>query len=445
MLLHQMQSPSADLLAVLVKGMAYSQFRSKLSYLRVATFILPNSPTRFVLDSLILDPSLIYVQASADLLQKQKAITIITGSADGPHASLPSEFSFVRFFDDANPRDPAATHEKLVWQLAGVLFDEIAVPEELQQVPGISDRLRKDNLSAFWQKLVDDACSKHIAMGRTSEEKAIAALSGHRISDACAHLLESRDFHLATLVALIGTKDSMKKDMREQLNEWQNSQMLSEFSQTIRTIYELLAGNVCVCDGSKGQLEDRVESFVISKRFGLDWRQAFGLRLWYGIMSTDAIEQAVQDFAEDLAQDKETSKPRAWYVEQKVSTLWDDKQLKRREDLLWGLLRLYTFADADIEDVLRPENSQLSPLDIRLSWQLGQALTANGAVRYTEDDEDKADRTTLAFAAQLINEGSCAEAFASCTCAAMGGAWGARKAATSAGLGRACTPCGPPL
>jgi nuclear pore complex protein Nup98-Nup96 len=333
-------------------------------------------------------------------------MTIIDGSRGVPFATLPQNFSFTDFFDEANPRDPAAAHEKLVWQLASVLFDEMAIPEELQQVPGVSERLRKDNLSAFWQKLVDDTCSKHIAMGRTSEEKAIAALSGHRIPDACAHLLDSRDFHLATLVALIGAKDNMKKDMREQLNEWQNSQMLSEFSQPIRTIYELLAGNVCVCDGSKGQPEDRIESFIISKRFGLDWRQAFGLRLWYGIMSNEPIESAVENFAEDIAQDKETSQPLAWYVEQKVPTLWSDKALEDREDLLWGLLKLYTFTDSDIEDVLCPENSQLSPLDIRLSWQLSQALTANGAVRYTEDVDEKADRTTLAFAAQLTNESS---------------------------------------
>lgn len=351
-------------------------------------------------------PLLTGIQASANLLQKQKDMAIISVSGDVPFVTLPQQFSLADFFDEANPRDPAAAHEKLVWQLAGVLFDPIAVPEELQQVPGVSERLRKDKLSTFWQKLVDDGCSKHIAMGRTSEEKAIAALSGHRISDACAHLLDSRDFHLATLVALIGTKDSMKKDMREQLNEWQNSQMLSEFSQPIRTIYELLAGNVCVCDGSKGQPEDAIKSFVISKRFGLDWRQAFGLRLWYGINSSDIVESAIESFAEDLAQDKETSRPLAWYVEQKVPTLWNDKALEEREDLLWGLLKLYTFADSDIEDVLRPENSQLSPLDTRLAWQLSQALTANGAVRYTEDDEDKADRTTLAFAAQLTNEGS---------------------------------------
>jgi hypothetical protein len=86
--------------------------------------------------------------------------------------------------------------------------------------------------------------------------------------------------------------------------------------------------------------------------------------------------------------------------------LWNDKAIGEREDLLWGLLKLYTFTDLDIEDVLSPENSQLSPLDIRLSWQLSQALTARGAARYTEDDEDKADRPTLDFAAQLTNEGS---------------------------------------
>ena len=349
---------------------------------------------------------LIDLQASADLLQKHKEMTIISDSGDVPFATLGQNFSFANFFDEANPRDPAAAHEKLVWQLACVLFDRIAVPEELQGVPEASERLRKDNLSTFWQKLVNDACSKQIAMGRSSEEKAIAALSGHRISDACGHLLDSRDFHLATLVALIGTRDSMRKDMREQLNEWQSSQMLSEFSQPIRTIYELLAGNVCVCDGSKGQLEDRIESFIISKRFGLDWRQAFGLRLWYGIMSGESIEHAVENFAQDLAQDKETSRPFAWYVEQKVPTLWDDRELEDREDLLWGLLKLYTFDDADIEDILRPENSQLSPLDIRLSWQLSQALTAKSAVRYREDNEDKSDRTTLSFAAQLTNEGS---------------------------------------
>ena len=333
-------------------------------------------------------------------------MTVIVDSAFGPFAKLANRFTFSDLFDDQNARNPAATHENLVWQLASVLFDEITVPEQLQRVPNASGRLRKDKLSEFWQKLVEHASTQQVSMARSHEEKAIAALSGHQVSDACGYLLNGKDFHLATLIALI-EKDSNRKDIREQLSEWQKQRVLSEFSQPVRAIYEILAGNVGVCHGSKGApIEDRIDSFIISQRFGLDWRQAFGLRLWYGILATDEVGVAVERFAHDLAQDLETSKPHAWYVEQKIPTLWEDEGLNYREDLLWGLLLLYTFDDADLEAIIRPENSQLSPVDIRLSWQLSRALTSSGAAHYNEEADVKADRVTLSFASQLTNEGS---------------------------------------
>ncbi|KAL2075325.1 hypothetical protein VTL71DRAFT_268 [Oculimacula yallundae] len=344
-------------------------------------------------------------EASAALLTKQKDLSVIDHASGIPLAHLPEGFTFSDFFDESTATNPAAIHEKLVWQLASVLFDTVTIPEDLVQVPNIEERLRKDKLSAFWQKLVDDASSKGAALAKSDEEKAIASLSAHRVPDACGHLINAGDFHLATLVALIGSKDSMRKDIRRQLGDWQKTQMLSEFSQPIRAIYEMLAGEVCVCKGSK-DLNNRMDSFVISKRFGLDWRQAFGLRLWYGILSNDNITAAVEDFAQDLGQDKESARPEAWYIEQKVPVLWNDEYSEEREDLLWGLLKLYAFDDSDIEDVLRPENSQLSPLDIRLSWQLSRALTSSGRARYIDNDSDKADQTTLSFAAQLTNEGS---------------------------------------
>ena len=333
-------------------------------------------------------------------------MTVIIDSEHGPYAKLPDQFSFSDFFDDQNARNPAAAHEKLVWQLASVLFDEIAVPVELQRVANASDLLRKDKLSEFWQKLVENASTQQVSMARSNEEKAIASLSGHRVPDACGHLLNGKNFHLATLVAII-EKDSNRKDIREQLSEWQKQRVLSEFSQPIRAIYEILAGNVGVCDGSKAApIEDRIESFVISQRFGLDWRQAFGLRLWYGTRAAEDLGAAVEKFAHDLAQDLETSKPHAWYVEQKIPTLWEDEGLNGREDLLWGLLRLYTFGDADLEAIIRPENSQLSPVDVRLSWQLSRALTSSGAVHYNDEADVEADRVTLSFASQLTSEGS---------------------------------------
>jgi nuclear pore complex protein Nup98-Nup96 len=355
----------------------------------------------------IIGTVLINRQASADALKKHKALAIIDDSGDVPFATLRDQFSFSEFFDNSDSKNPAILHEKLVWQLAGILFDHIDVPAELQDVPNAIERLRKDKVSAFWKKLVDHASTQQATMIKSNEEKAIASLSGHRIADACGHLLSGKDFHLATLIAQIGGRDSMRKDIRQQLQEWHKSKVISEFSLPIRTLYEILAGNVCVCDGSKGgPVEDRVESYVISKRFGLDWRQAFGLRLWYGILAGDDITIAVQQFAEDLGQNKETSRPQTWYVEQKVPTLWEDNNLDDREDLLWGLLRLYTFQDADLEAIIRPENSQLSPLDTRLSWQLSRALTATGEVSYRDEANDKADQATLSFASQLTNEGS---------------------------------------
>lgn len=345
-------------------------------------------------------------ESSAEALQKQKALTTFELDGGIPRATITKHFKLGDFYDDANARDAAGVHEKHVWELAGILFDGIHVPAELSRVPDASNRLRKDSLSTFWRKLVETASSRDVVMAKSSEEKAIASLSGHNISDACSHLLNGKNFHLATLIALIGDSDTTRKDIREQLNEWQKSRVLSEISQPIRALYELLAGNVSVCAGVKAApIEDRIESFIISQRFGFDWRQAFGLRLWYGILASEPLDKAVQQFSEDLEQEKEVSTPRAWYIEQGILPLWDDKSLESRKDLLWGLLKLYADRGTDLETVLRPENSQLSPLDFRLSWQLSRALTAFDKCSYGSDGE-KADQLTLSFASQLTSEGN---------------------------------------
>ncbi|TVY65679.1 Nucleoporin [Lachnellula suecica] len=341
-------------------------------------------------------------EASAPFLTKQKAITAIElDQNDLPCAILDEHIPFSDFYDDREVRDPASKHEKLVWMLCSVLWDTIPGSNE-----SIQGRMRKDMLSAFWENLVDTASTQHVALAKSDEEKAIASLSGHRVAEACRHLVDGKDFHLATLVALIGGKESLRQDIRKQLNDWRGRQVLAEISEPIRTIYELLAGNACVCDGTKGvAAEDRVQSFVISQRFGLDWRQAFGLRLWYSALSNDDINGAITAFAEDLAQEKETARPVAWYVEEKIPALWEDKDQDHREDLLWGILKLFAFGDTKLEAALCPENSQLSPLDFRLMWQLSQALARDiTSLHFT--DESKADEITLSFAAQLTNEGS---------------------------------------
>lgn len=340
-------------------------------------------------------------EASTDLLKKHKEITVIDDTNHVPQAVLSENLALTDFFDDNAPN-----YEKLVWELASIIWDPVDIPKELCEMPHIESRIRKSNLSKFWEKIVDDASSRQVALARSQEEKAIACLSGHKIDDACSNLVTAGNMRLSTLIALIGSKDSIKSDMQAQLDSWRKSQMLSEMTQSIRALYELMAGNVCVCDEVKGPPEDRVESFSISKRFGLNWRQAFGLRLWYAIAVDEPIETAVECFANDLSTSKEESWPSPWYIEQKVPELWQDPCSNERQDLLWGILKLSTFEDSDLEDVLRPENSQLSPMDIRLSWQLSQAILSLGSIKFTSDDDIKSDQTTLSFASQLVNEGS---------------------------------------
>ena len=247
-------------------------------------------------------------------------------------------------------------------------------------------------------------------MAASNEEKALAALAGHRIADACKHLLNGKNYRLATLVSLIGSNDDVKRDTRDQIKEWQQANVLAEFSEPLRALYEILSGNVSVCEGSKGgSSENRVESFIISKKFGLDWKQSFGLRLWYAISTDSHLADAVERYQADVRQDRELP-PLPWYIDSGIGGLWKDPLQSQREDLLWGLLKLYSDKHADLEAVLRPENSQLSPLDYRLSWQLGRALTATGRVSFGIDAQEKADAATTSFAAQLTNEGSWLEA-----------------------------------
>lgn len=334
-------------------------------------------------------------QSSKRYLRAQDGLTEIRLVDGVPLAALHAS-KIQDIFHNEDLNDPANLHEQRVWELAGILFDRTNSPD-----PKTGHMSRKIELSRFWTDLVEQASTTNIGLAGSSEEKVVACLAGHRITEACKYLLEGKNFRLGTLVPLIGTRDASKKDVKEQLKAWYDAKMLSEFSDAIRTIYEILSGNVCICEGMKGvPVEDRLESFVISKKFGLDWRQSFGLRLWYAVEREEGAAAAVKSFKEDIDQDREDL-PRPWYIEQGIRPLWDDKDAGCRQDLLWGLLQLYADEDVDLGAILRPENSQLSPLDMRLCWQLGLALVSTGKVSFGRDGAAKADATTVAYAAQL--------------------------------------------
>ena len=297
--------------------------------------------------------------------------------------------------------------ERLIWELANILFDNFE-DDFSEGIPAAKklkyrDRVRKDRLSAFWSQLCQAKALAAVSCAQGAEERAIAYLSMNMVVEACNALSEARDHRLATLIAQIGGDQIMHEDMAEQISSWKQLNVLSEMSEPVRALYEMLAGNVCFCEGKKGAVEDRVPGFTLSERFKLDWARAFGLRLWYSILDGEPIESAVQKYLDDL-EGKETARPKPWFLEKEGdSPSWSDPTASEREDVLWGLLKLYGEdalgrVDTSLSDVVAPRNVKGSPMDSRLSFELYHALSPALPDRTSPYD---ADELAISFASEL--------------------------------------------
>ncbi|KAE8836560.1 hypothetical protein PTNB73_04516 [Pyrenophora teres f. teres] len=327
-----------------------------------------------------------------ETLTLQKQYTKISNTDGAPSAKIltdpaPLEFSAL---SKAIALDTAAgVHEQQAWQLLSLLFDDSdRIPAGVQVEE--MQTYRKEKLSDFWRLLVWDDAQKHAQQAASPEESAIAQLSCNNVADACHSLLDGLDLRLATMVAQIGGDDTMRESMQAQIEEWRRLDVLAEMEDSQRALYELLAGNCTQSEGKMGAgRENHASTFRISSRFGLDWRRAFGLRLWYGTLANEPIEMAVAQFADAVRDGREDVKPVPWFIQNNVDMSWNDPAAEHREDLLWGILKLYASVKMDlpanIENVLAPENVSGNPLNARLSFQLFQLFKSR------LDDASEAD------------------------------------------------------
>lgn len=337
-------------------------------------------------------------QASTAMLAKQQEISNITVEAGIPIARLRSDVTFAELASAVQQNDVAGQHEKSTWQLASILFDK-----------NISDHAtRKARLEAFWKEITAKSAKKQLDSTIIAEEKALAYLSMHDIWSASEALTTGRDFRLATMIAQIGGDATMREDMADQIQRWREADVLPEMTPAIRTLYELLAGNTCISDGKGGSLgrENRAETFNISHHFGLDWKRAFGLKLWYGVTSDAPLTSAIEAYEADVASGNEKVKPSPWFVEEKVDLPWSSENASEHEDMLWGLLKLYAsnegaLQDVDLASLLTPENLTCNPVDARLCFQLYQALQTLNVASFTPDTASKADTMTSLLISQL--------------------------------------------
>ncbi|RPA95939.1 hypothetical protein L873DRAFT_1265447 [Choiromyces venosus 120613-1] len=344
-----------------------------------------------------------------------RATTIKRDEFNVPVAELKMDTLFHSFTKLSwNPDDPASQHEKNVWELASVLWDPIteklALEEESQEmIEYMQEIYRKERLSNFLEALVEDSADEHVHNATTLEEVAIAHLAAHRVEQACASLLEARDFRLASLITMVGGDAKLRASIKKQLEQWRNKGVLAEIPIPIRALYELLSGNTCYSEGVRGPPEDAAPNFFILDRFNLDWKRGFGLKLWYGCAEEEPIGNAVVGYEADMREYPEAvPAPKPWYHTE-VNPARDDAV-----DILWGLLKLYADRELNLEEVLAPMNMTTSYIDYRLSWQLRTILAKKGIrdfsggklhMRIDGTDEfiagSMADQITIDFAGEL--------------------------------------------
>jgi len=327
-------------------------------------------------------------------LTLQMQYTKISARNGVPAAHLQIDPAPIEFSDMAKAvaiDSRAGVYEQQAWQLLSLLYDDAdKIPEGVSREH--HETYKKERLSEFWKLLVWDDAQTHASQAASLEERALAYLSCYNVADACHALLDGLDLRLATMVAQIGGDYSMRQSMVTQIEEWRRLDVLSEMEDPHRALYELVSGNCAQAEGKLGAgRENKASTFGISSRFALDWRRAFGLRLWYGILADEPIELAIAQFADAMADGKEDVKPVPWFVRDGADMGWSDSKAANREDLLWGILKLYAASRlelaANVEDVLAPENVSGHPLNARLSFQLFQLFRSR-----QEDDREALER-----------------------------------------------------
>lgn len=311
---------------------------------------------------------------------------------------------------------PSQDEERLIWQLANILFnddieDDISagVPPALRSQ--FAHRIKKDRLTRLWESIIREKHAQALDSMDSAEERAIFLLSCHRVEEACKVLVESQNLHLSTLVAQIGRDATSQAELANQIEVWRQNNVLSEMTEPLRALYELVAGNCLRSEGKTGgALEDRASTFVFTERFELDWIQAFGLRLWYATTEDEPIETAVSKFLDDLGSGVESAFPHPSHEASSRASLQPGSDTLGRESPLWVLLKTYAAIRGDkkvprvfFPAAILPESLSGDRLSNRLAFQLHHVLAAAvGKTDAIQIDQHQADRLVWDYASELI-------------------------------------------
>lgn len=326
-----------------------------------------------------------------------------------PQASLSPS---IRFHDFAALFDAGdRSHEATLFRLGQALFDEIDLRLPADSSPELVHNIlairRKIALSKWLENAVAPSVDSDLLKnGENRPAKLFSLLSGNSVSRAVDMALEGDDMRLASLMSQIGRTGEFREEIQRQLDDWSKYHADSVISVEYRRIYALLAGITDISVGNKSRGSDSSPDVLISK--DLDWKRAFGLRLWYACPFETSISNVFSDFNESLNHPNPPATPLPPYLEITQSSRWNTPT--RPTDVLYNLIRLYSDTTISLEQVLSARDSSSSPTDLRLPWHLYQLLSRVLQKRdFLDRDEEgysaQADRLTQAYASQLEQTG----------------------------------------
>lgn len=311
----------------------------------------------------------------------------------------------LRFGNFANHLDAAdRDHESLLWKLGKALFDEIdlRLPAHASNdvVEAVTSLRRKEALSSWLSHAVattvETECRSHVAANRRAAQT-FTHLTGYQIEKACCTALDSGDLRLATLLAEIGGgDDETRACVSDQLVVWRNEGIDAHISTEHRRIYEVLAGNVTLSQGTLSRSvrdpADRVEDISIAS--GLDWKRAFGLHLWYGTSFDAPLSTAFEHYNSAVSSPAggDTAPPLPPYREKAGLGSLRLREILRTNsydcDALFNLIKIFSDPTFDLETALSPFGFGPVISDYRLPWHLYMLLSRVLRRRDFADRED---------------------------------------------------------
>lgn len=324
--------------------------------------------------------------------------------------ALPS--SAIRFGDFAALFEGGdRSHEANLWRLGVALFDEIDLRLPAGSSDDLNDRISQVRRKLALSKWLEDAVAPSVDHDLVSApangpEKIFTFLSGNQIDRAVQAAIDGGDMRLATLISQIGGSEDFRAEMQKQLDEWRKYKINPLISDGHRRLYALLAGITDISEGDSSRGIDGCKDIIISA--DLDWKRAFGLRLWYGNPFEHTIVDVLATYASDLQAQARIApaKPLPAHIEKPTKLAKEWTMSSEPSDILFGLIKLYSDNTLSLDDVLRARDCSASPLDARLQWHLALVLSWALKKRDFADRDDLAysavfDSITSSYAAQL--------------------------------------------